>query len=71
MPIRGIEIFYKGDVHNGGSGGYISIKIYPIDPTMYINASYQEIKKKVPFSFISSIIDSMQQELQAASIEEE
>ncbi|XP_044001729.1 uncharacterized protein LOC122847936 [Aphidius gifuensis] len=36
VPISGIELFHKGQF-DGTSGGYISLKIYPINLTMYMN----------------------------------
>ncbi|XP_044020422.1 uncharacterized protein LOC122860597 [Aphidius gifuensis] len=36
LPITGIELFHKGQI-DGTSGGYISLKIYPINLTMYMN----------------------------------
>ncbi|XP_044020434.1 uncharacterized protein LOC122860604 [Aphidius gifuensis] len=36
LPITGIELFHKGQI-DGTSGGYVSLKIYPINLTMYMN----------------------------------
>ncbi|XP_044019961.1 uncharacterized protein LOC122860281 [Aphidius gifuensis] len=36
VPITGIELFHKGQL-DGTSGGYISLKLYPLNLTMYMN----------------------------------
>ncbi|XP_044020446.1 uncharacterized protein LOC122860615 [Aphidius gifuensis] len=36
QPITAIELFHKGQL-DGTSGGYVSLKIYPINLTMYMN----------------------------------
>ncbi|XP_044020397.1 uncharacterized protein LOC122860581 [Aphidius gifuensis] len=36
VPLNGIELFHKGQI-DGTSGGYISLKLYPLNLTMYMN----------------------------------
>ncbi|XP_044005591.1 uncharacterized protein LOC122850525 [Aphidius gifuensis] len=36
-PLAGIELFHKGQL-DGSSGGYIALKIYPIDLSEYMNS---------------------------------
>ncbi|XP_044004241.1 uncharacterized protein LOC122849558 [Aphidius gifuensis] len=36
VPLSGIELFHKGQV-DGTSGGYISLKIYPLNLTVYMD----------------------------------
>ncbi|XP_044020190.1 uncharacterized protein LOC122860438 [Aphidius gifuensis] len=36
VPLNGIELFHKGQL-DGSSGGYISLKLYPLNLTMYMN----------------------------------
>lgn len=35
VPLNGIQLFHKGQA-NGTSGGYISLKIYPVDLSGYL-----------------------------------